>query len=525
MVITRKPARTFRPVAVFATLAIFAAACGGGKEALKPGELDPDTVLRYAYDLESGITNLDPAISTNTCDKNIWSFIYDTLLRSDGNGNVLPHVATEWELAQDAKTLSLTLRDDVKYHDGTALTAQTVQQGIEYLQSNTNLTDIAMIESFETPDATHIVMHLKDARAQSLLFALAGQDGMLVAPSAFGKAAEKPAGAGPFTFQSFERGQSLVVIRNPNYWDAEHWKLEAIQFVQAAFGPPAVQRFQANEADVAKFLGDSYEVASKLPNAEIATALSGEYAQLEFRLTSVARGDTPFAKLGVRQAINHAIDREKINEVIENGLGEVTWQHFNSDSPFHLDDLDNAYPYDPEKAKQLLAEAGYPDGFEFEMVIPGGVQNMENQGLIVQEQLAEVGIKATIVRSLPTNIAVEYYIQKVGEMFSARELATIFAPSMLSNWATGEFVAIHDGAENAEMTRIRDAAYAATGEEMADLLAEGERYASANALDVPIYHAPQYMVWNAQRVGGTPVTPADACTPIGLRDVYIKSGK
>lgn len=533
MVTKKSSASSRRWFAGLIAIALFAGACSESKgkgetdatndtSASGEGDVDPDGVLRYAYDLETGITNLDPAISQNTCDKNIWTFVYDTLILDLGNGKLEPHVATAWEVTDAGKVVTLTLRDDVTYQDGTPLTAETVIDGLEYIQQNTNLTDIGHVVEFEAPDATTVVLTLDDSRGNSLVAALSGQDGMLVAPSAFGDAENHPVGAGPFTFKSFERGQSLVLERNADYWDADSWKLGGIEFRQAAFGPPSVQRYQADEVDVAKFLGDSYEVATKLPDSKVGTALAGQYAQLEFRQTSQQNGDTPFKDVKVRQAINHAINREEINEKVENGLGEITWQHFNSESPYHSDEFDARYPYDPDKARQLLAEAGYPDGFEFTMVIPGGVQNMENQGAIVQAQLAEVGITANIERSLPTNIAIEYYIQKKGAMFSAQELAVTFAPGMYSQWATGEFVAIHDGAEDAELTRLRDEAYAAsTEEDLAAIMAEAEEYSIANALDVPIYHSPQYMVWNTERVGGTPVTPADSCTPIGLKGVYM----
>jgi peptide/nickel transport system substrate-binding protein len=248
--------------------------------------------------------------------------------------------------------------------------------------------------------------------------------------------------------------------------------------------------------------------------------------QLEFRLQNSVTGEkTPFADERVRQAVSYAINREEINQVVEAGTGVVGAQPYPPGSPYFVEDLADAYSYDPAKARDLLAEAGYSDGFEFEMAIPGGnIANMQRQGDLIRDQLSQVGITANITPILPQDIANDYYLRKQGDAFSAHELPATFPPNILfSNFGKFQFVAIHDGAERDDITELANEAFGATDPaELASITQDMVRISVEHALDVPIANVSWFAAWDTARVAGTPVAPSSACVPIDLRGVSLK---
>jgi peptide/nickel transport system substrate-binding protein len=175
---------------------------------------------------------------------------------------------------------------------------------------------------------------------------------------------------------------------------------------------------------------------------------SGAYLQLQMRESYKDGRKSPFADERVRQAMRYAINAEEINEIVQRGKGEVATQALPKDSPGYDPSIADAYPHDPEKAKALLAEAGYPDGFEFTMAIPGpGIKNMADQGQLLQDQLEQVGVTANIKPILGQDIATQYYIEGGGDAFAAARLASTFYPTAYdSQWGKFEFVAIWNGA-------------------------------------------------------------------------------
>jgi peptide/nickel transport system substrate-binding protein len=220
--------------------------------------------------------------------------------------------------------------------------------------------------------------------------------------------------------------------------------------------------------------------------------------------------------------LNHAVDRERFNEVVMAGLGEVAWQPFPEGSLAHNPEVDEQYPYDPERARELLAEAGVPDGFEFDMVTPGGVSGQERQAEFLQEQLAEVGITANLIPS--TEIANEYYLQKTGDAFSAARPAGAGPTNQLfDQWGNFQFVAIHNLAERDDITElVKEARQATTPEDMQGPLQEASAIVVEEALEVPLALQPRNVAWDTERIEGSIEAPADICDPFDLQGARLR---
>jgi peptide/nickel transport system substrate-binding protein len=472
--------------------------------------------LRYAYDLES-ITSLDPAKSGNTCDGNIWQFVYGNLINIDSEGNLTPGLVQSWKL--EGPTLTLTLRPGLTFQDGEKFDSAALKSGLDWNNQNKNLASLDLIQSIDIVDDTTVRLNLRDNTGSQLLYALTAQDGFIVAPNAQKNAAKKPVGAGPFSFASYAHGSKLSLKRFADYYDNANWKLPGIDFLQVGFGPEVVTKLKSGDVDVIRFLSESYGVLKSDKSVGISVTPSQQYAQFEFRIAK------PFDNINARKAILYAIDRDRLNKVVEAGQGEVTDQQFPKNSPFHDPSLDGVYTYNPSKAKQALKDAGMPKGFTFTLAIPGGnIANMERQGALIQSDLKQVGITAKIKRILPTQIATQYYIQKTGNAFSAEQPSEAFAPNQFyGNFGKGQFVAIFDLDERQDITDLSKQAFQAQDpDQLNSLMHQMAKIVSDNALDGPLVFVPQFAAWSKDTIKGTPVAPVNSCIPTDLRNVSVK---
>lgn len=521
--------RTFR-TALVAGVAIATAvltACTGADSDSGAG-----ANLRYGYDLNAQFTNtFDPAKSTGDCDQIVTSFIYDDLIRRDQTtGDPIPGVATSWDVTGDAKrSITFHLRDDVVFSDGTKLDAAAVKASLDHNNENDQLSTLDHIDNVEVVDPTTVRVNLKDDQSTPFLYSISlGRDAQILSPKSLKTADKKPVGSGPFMLKSFTPGQGMVLVKNPKYWDKAHFDFPGIEFVQAGTGPPAVVRFQAGDLDLVRFEAESLPTLEKDSNADVVTKQTEAYLQLQFRQGFNDGRTTPFANEKVRQAIRYAIDNKKINDVVQLGKGAVADQPLPEASPGYNATVANAYPYDPERAKALLKEAGYPDGFTFTMVIPGpGIENMQNQGQLIQDMLKQVGITAKIKPVQGNDIATNYYINGGGDAFAAARLASSFYPGAYYDaYGKYQFVAIWNKTQRADLDALLLQAQGATDPaETARLTQQVAKIVSDEALEAPIAFMPQFLAVAKDRVGGTVGGQRNICDPPDLSQVRMKTGK
>lgn len=507
--------------AICATLLLAAAACTGAGS----GTSGAGRYLRYGYDLNAQFTNtFDNSKSKGDCDQIPMSFVYDSLLRYDpATGQPIPGLADQWQL--QGRTLTMHIRPGVRFTDGTPVDAQAVRAALNQNNKNDQLTSLDIISSIDVLDPQTIRINIKDNTGSQLLTAFTGRDGYIMSPKSFATASRHPVGSGPFMFESFTPDKEIRLKKNPSYWEKGTYNFPGIQFTQVGTGPPAVTALKAGSVDLIRMESDGYQTLKNDKRYHVVVQPTTAYLELQFReMFNATKQKTPFANLDVRKAVNYAIDRNKINDLVQSGLGEVASQALPKNSPGYNPDVANAYPYDPARARQLLAQAGYPNGFTFTMAIPGpGIKNMADQGTLIQDMLKAVGITARIKTVLGQDVATQYYIQGGGDAFAAARLASkAIAGVYYDLYGRYQFVAIWEGQQRDDITQLSQEAFASPPDRKAELVREMAKIASDNALDVPIAFFPQLMAYDTSRVGGVVRGQTDICDPPNLAGLVMK---
>ncbi|MCW2872403.1 ABC transporter substrate-binding protein [Actinacidiphila oryziradicis] len=320
--------------------------------------------------------------------------VYDTLVRLDSQGKATPNLATSWTYDSAQTTLSLKLRTGVKFTDGTAVDAAAVKASLLRLKggSNTAATELADVKSVEAVDTSTVALKL-DRPSSSLLPALGQSSGMIASPKALNNPTT-PVGSGPYKLDASgtTAGTQYTYTRNADYWNSKAFPYNKI---------------------VIKYLSDSTARTNALLSGQINGTLvdASRMSTVKARGMNVItyqpgdieglyiwdRGGTKVPALGklkVRQALNYAIDRQAIIKKAKLGLGGATTQLFGTSDEGYDKSLDSKYPYDPAKAKKLLAEAGYPNGFS--VTLPDFSALFPKEQAAIDQSLADIGVKVKL---------------------------------------------------------------------------------------------------------------------------------
>ena len=384
----------FRWKATAATIAIAALAltgCAGagddGSGASESGRADRLTLTAIigptSYDIGQGAEygNRSP----------FFQAVFDTLLQKNAAGEIEPWLATEWEYNDDNTVLTLTLRDDVEFTDGTPLDAEAVVASLERFRDGTAPQAATLAgKEFAAVDATTVTI-TQPTPDPSLVNLLSIAPGLIQAPSTFDDpdSATEPVGSGPYILDTAATvtGTTYVYTANPDYWNPDAVKYDNLTINVIEDPTATLNALKAGEANGAKIVNND-----TIPEIE-ASGWTIESNELDFQgLLLFDRAGTmapELADVRVRQAINMAFDREALLDALQAGYGTVTEQVFPETSVGYDEALDSTYGYDPEAAKELLAEAGYPDGFTLDMMSTPAFQTTFD---LVAQQLADIGI-------------------------------------------------------------------------------------------------------------------------------------
>lgn len=319
--------------------------------------------------------------------------VYDSLLKASPDGEIQPNLATEWSYNDDSTVLTLTLRDDVTFTNGETLTAEDAAASLLAFKNGTspNASNLANVQDAKAVDATTLEITL--AAPDPALLNYLTQNSGLVAPAASIEdeaTATEPVGSGPYVLDTAETvvGSSYAFDKNEDYWnpDAQHYDELVLQvYSDASALLNAVQGGQVN-------VSNTLDVTSAPQMEAAGYTLNNQELNWAGFLLSDREGtlQPAMAELEVRQAINHALDREALMQTIGGGYGTATSQIFPTFSPAFDEELENYYEYDVDKAKQLMADAGYADGFEVTM--PRAAAVPAAYFTLMADQLAQIGI-------------------------------------------------------------------------------------------------------------------------------------
>lgn len=350
------------------------------------------TDITVAMQLEP--PHLDPtSAAAGAIDSVLYSNVFEGLTRFMGDGSVVAGLAASWEISADGSVYTFKLRDGVTFHDGTSMDATDVKFSLDRARAeestNAQKALFAGITSVKVIDPLTVKVTL-DKPNGNFLFNMAWGDAVIVAPESIEGIKQTPIGTGAFKFVNWVQGDKIELARNEAYWGTAP-ALETATFKFISDPTAAFAAVMAEDVDV--FTG--FPAPENLPQFEADPRFQVLVGSTEGEtILSTNNKMPPFDNPKVREAMSHAIDRQAIVDGAMFGYGTPIGTHFAPHNPAYVD-LKSGSNYDPAKAKALLAEAGFADGFETTLHLPPP-SYARRGGEIIAAQLAEVGIKAEI---------------------------------------------------------------------------------------------------------------------------------
>jgi peptide/nickel transport system substrate-binding protein len=503
---------------LFVPLAVGAATTGAGAAS---SNVNPNGILKYGFDLNNEFAGtFDPEVEENDCGYTIYQNLYESLT-VPGQTAITGGVAQSWTVSSDAKTVTLHLRPNLVFSNGDPVTATAVQESLDYVKKSPLRSSLSAIQNIQVVNPTTLVLTLNRATAGDFLWAASYIDGSVMDPSTIGNgvANTHPIGAGPFMLKSYSPGASVLLVKNPKYFDPSAYKLGGVDFIEVAAGPPSVTALTSGAVDMIQLEPEDYNRVKNNPNIGVTTTQSYDYMILQMR-----ENTGPFANAKVRAALEYAVNRPAINDVVFSGLGQPAYQPFPSSSPGYDKQIGNSYSYNPQKSKAMLKAAGFPDGVTFKFIVPGGDATFDRAAQILQASMGPAGFHANIQQVPGSDILSDVYINKEGDALLSDDLTN--GPDITNNFeseyeSTG-FGAQELGSTNSVVSKVTLKANASLSPSVQGPLAQqAVKDIMTQGLEVPIEFIPSIIAYNKNVVGGHVVAPIGNCRS-NLTGIYIK---
>jgi peptide/nickel transport system substrate-binding protein len=319
----------------------------------------------------------------------------ETLLRADASGALVPWLATAWNQNVSAKTITLTIRQGVKFHDGTPLNAEAVRWNMQYRMDAkmAAYTSFAAVKTVNT-DTVEITLKTWDS---TVINNLASGPGMIISPENYlnngaAYAADHPIGTGPFIFKEWKKNSLVVYEKNPSYWQSGKPYLNRIEWVTIPDMNTKAMSFISGELETIITV-DQPQVTT-VKNAGFVPVYQSVSGGADGYVFSSATTTSPWNNLKARQAANYAVNKDEYVKAIFGDLGTAVNQFVPKGNWAYNPDV-VGYPYNVDKAKQLLAEAGYSAGFST-VLIGSQDATMNKRVLALQDYFKKVGINAEV---------------------------------------------------------------------------------------------------------------------------------
>ncbi len=357
-------------------------------------ELAEAKTLNFA--LAGNPDTLDPHKTSGTLTFQTIKSVYDTLAETDMNGKIVPALADRWEISDDALVWTFYLKRDVVFHNGDKLTSKDVKATFERIMDKATgspkAKEFKAIEAIESPDDFTVIFKLKEPTSPLLASLASGwgailPKGLIDAAHNFGT---QPVGTGPFVLKKWIRDSRIVLEKNNTYWMKGLPKLDEIIMHIIPERAVSVQGLISGQVDIAYVIDkDDLPMLEASPNVKIETSLSALIMVLSMNCSNPVLKD-----VRVRQAINYAIDKQKVLDVAYGG-GKIIGTFMDYSNAYYKD-FSGLYPYNPPKAKALLAEVGIGQDTTFELFIPQNYELHVKAGEMYQDMLTKVGLNVKI---------------------------------------------------------------------------------------------------------------------------------
>jgi peptide/nickel transport system substrate-binding protein len=320
--------------------------------------------------------------------------IYEGLTKVNGDGSVAPLLASGWTTLGDAKTYTFKLLSGVKFQDGEPFSSADVRFSFERAvaadSTNKSKAFLSTIASIETPDPMTVILHFKDASPDAP-YQLGLSPAVIVDPKSAGGNATRPVGTGPFRFDNWVKGSSVTLTKWSDYRHAGEIALTKVTFRFITDEAAQVAALLAGDVDAYPLFQGVQSVDQFKADSRFTVTFGGTDGKT---IVSINNKRKPFDDIRVRRALSYAIDRKAIIDGAMNGFGVPIGSHYTPLDPGYID-LTSTYPYDPEKAKALLKEAGVAAPLKLTLTLPPPPY-ARTGGEIIAAELAKVGVEAKI---------------------------------------------------------------------------------------------------------------------------------
>lgn len=336
---------------------------------------------------------IDPHSATASISFQMILNMFEGLFAPKTDGTLEPAIAKDYVLSDDGLTYTFTIKDNVKFHNGELVTVQDVKYTFDRLMGTTSgeplSSNFENVESIETPDEQTVVMKLKEPNS-NFLYSLTALQSAIVPEANDGKHNDEPIGTGPFKFVSYSPSADLVMEKNPEYWKEGLPYLDKVTFVFQSDDQGAFMALQGNELDLTSVpahriaeVENDFNVSHQDNNSSLIIAFNND--------------KEPFNDVRVRQAINYVVNKQDIIDSVYSGYATRLGSNMSpAMGDYYLDGLQDVYAKDVEKAKELLAEAGFPDGFKTKMSVSSHNTMYADIAQVTAENLKEIGIDVEI---------------------------------------------------------------------------------------------------------------------------------
>jgi peptide/nickel transport system substrate-binding protein len=499
-----------RAAAVFFVAIFLFAACSDdepsagpdGTDQAEASDMDPNGVMKVGYDLVQAGTstvNLDPltAESGNPGQDPIYYLVYGRFLKPEPDGSLKPDLAESVEII-DSGTIEIVLRDGLTFSDGTPFDGAAVKAGFEAVLAARAVNEPAYQAPFydltavTVTDPTTVRLSIKDGKAASWYDTYMPTWAVSII-NASDHDPLTPTGAGPYTVAEHTKGESLILEKNPSYWNADAVQIKRIEFVQVPFATAqqGIAALQTGEVDTT-FTEPS--LISTLSSGLESFARTSPTTSVSIH---ICKADGPLADARVRKAINKGLDRQAISDAVYFGTAEPATQMWPTGHRLNVPELDDELAYDPAGARQLLQEAGYGSGLTIDLY-PIQAFNLDETAEVMQAQLKDIGITINIV---PTPDYVGQYLNS-----NARALGlypnNAAGVAKLNAW-TGDGIGNVCKYDDPELDRIVDQikAVSESSDEAAELWEQASDIIIGDALNGFVVWRSQLAAYNPDRLG------------------------
>lgn len=363
--------------------------CGDGSaaETQKSRADTNELVVGIAQDLDD---SLDPHKTVKAGTREVMFNVFEGLMKPTPDGDLTPAIAERYEVSEDRMTYTFHLREGVQFHNGETVTAEDVVYSIQRCAAATE-TGIVQVEAFsviqaiETPDDKTVAITISEASNEFISYMTTA-----ILPADYDKQDTDPVGTGPFKFVSRTAQDSVVLEKFDGYWGTPA-QLDKVTLKIMENADSLMMSLQSGAIDLCAHL-TSTQVAQLEKDFNVAEGTMN-LVQAMYLNNAVA----PFDDVRVRQALCYAVDKQEIIDLAFDGYGSpIGSSMYPAFGKYFDDSLTNYYTRDVEKAKALLAEAGYPDGFDMTITVPSNYKPHMDTAEVLVKQLAQIGVNAAI---------------------------------------------------------------------------------------------------------------------------------